>query len=305
MGLRTDVTAIKQAQETADKANQAKSEFLSSMSHELRTPLNAILGFAQLLQYNPKEPLTETQADSVGIILKGGEHLLKLIDEVLDLAKIEAGRTTLSIEDVSTAALFEEVRSLIEPMAEKAKVALEMIPPEPDVAIRADYTRTKQVLLNLLSNAVKYNFEGGRVMVRAVPSAGGVLRLGVADTGPGIPAEKQSELFQTFNRLGAEATEVEGTGIGLALSKKLVELMGGAIGFESELGVGSTFWVDMPLAEQPAIAAITALIEGTEMKKSGELPAVRGTILYVEDNPDNLMLMEAVFSEAEGVTLLS
>ena len=297
--------ALIEAREKATSADQAKSEFLSSMSHELRTPLNAILGFGQLLQYNPKEPLTETQANSVRYILKGGEHLLNLINEVLDLAKIEAGRATFSIENVSTKALFDEVRLLIEPIAEKAKVVLEMIPPEPDFAIRADYTRIKQALLNLLSNAVKYNFEGGRVAVRAVPSRSGVLRLSVADTGPGIPAEKLPGLFQPFNRLGVEATEIEGTGIGLALSKKLVETMGGAVGCESELGVGSTFWMDMPLAERPAVAAIKARLAGAEEKQRGGLPAIRGTILYVEDNPDNLKLMEIIFSRVEGVTLLS
>jgi PAS domain S-box-containing protein len=305
VGLRTDITAIKEAQESADKANQAKSEFLSSMSHELRTPLNAILGFGQLLQYNPKEPLTDAQANSVRIILKGGEHLLNLINEVLDLAKIEAGRTTLSIENVSIGTLFGEVRPLIEPMAEKAKIALEMILPERDVLIWADYTRTKQVLLNLLSNAVKYNFEGGRVTVRAVSSPGDKLRLSVADTGPGIPAEKQSELFQPFNRLGAETTEIEGTGIGLALSKKLVEMMGGAIGCESEIGVGSTFWVDLPLAGRPARTVREKEPVAVKKNMGGRLPAVTGTILYIEDNPDNLGLMEAIFSDVEGATLLS
>ena len=305
VGLRTDITAIKQAQEAAEKASQAKSEFLSGMSHELRTPLNAILGFAQILQRNPKEPLTNAQESCVGIILKGGEHLLQLINEILDLAKIEAGRATLAIESVSVTSLFDEARTLIGPLAAKANITLEMIPPSPDISIRVDHTRAKQVLLNLLSNAVKYNFEGGRVAVRAAPSSSGRLRLSVADTGPGIPVEKRAELFQPFSRLGAEATEIEGTGIGLVLSKKLVEIMGGAIGFESEAGVGSTFWVDLPLAGGAPAARARKNISIAPETKEDPPPAIRGTVLYIEDNPDNLKLVELVCAQVEGLTLLS
>ena len=294
---------LRESKLMADAANRAKSDFLSNMSHELRTPLNAILGFGQLLKYNPKEPLTERQAENVDIILKGGQHLLTLITEILDLAKIESGKATLSIENVSIGTLLGEVRSLVEPLASKSGIALDMTAPEPDVAIRADYTRAKQVLLNLASNAVKYNFEGGRVTVRAFMVPGGKLRLSVADTGPGIPRDKHAELFQPFSRLGAETTAIEGTGIGLALSKKLVEIMGGAIGFESEIGVGSTFWVEFPLARRPAVAAIKARFSGAEEKQGVEFPALRGTILYVEDNPDNLKFMEMICSYIEGVTL--
>jgi CheY-like chemotaxis protein len=177
-----------------------------------------------------------------------------------------------------------------------------MIPPEPDIAIRVDYTRAKQVLLNLASNAVKYNFEGGRVTVGAAAIPGGKLRLSVADTGPGIPKAKQPELFQPFNRLGAEATGIEGTGIGLALCKQLVEIMGGVIGFESEIRVGSTFWVDLPTAKRSdrgAGLSVAAYDLGEEIR------SLRGTVLCVEDNPDNLKLVELIFEQIKGISLLA
>jgi PAS domain S-box-containing protein len=295
---------LREAKEAADAANRAKSDFLSNMSHELRTPLNAILGFGQLLKYNPKEPLTETQTTNVDIILKGGQHLLTLITEILDLAKIEAGKVTLSIEDVSARALFDDVRTMIAPTAEKSKIALDIAAPEPDIRIRADHTRAKQVLLNLVSNAVKYNFEGGRVSVKIAVISGDRARIDVADTGPGIAPDKQLELFQPFNRLGAEATGIEGTGIGLALSKKLVEMMDGAIGFKSEIGVGSTFWIEWPLSagrDKPEPKGQSGSLPGS----GEEAPFPGGTILYVEDNPENLRLMELIFERIEGVTLLS
>ncbi len=310
LGVIQDITPRKMAEdgmriamEDADKANRAKSEFLSSMSHELRTPLNAILGFGQLLQYNPKEPLKETQQSCVVHILKGGEHLLALINEVLDLARIEAGRVDMSIEDIPLAALFEDVRALIEPLAAKARIALDMPAPTADMTARADYTRTKQALINLMSNAVKYNFEGGRITVRAEQGPHGLIRVSVADTGPGIPTGKQAELFKPFNRLGAEVTEIEGTGIGLALTKKLVEMMDGRIGFTSEIGVGSTFWFDLPAAGGKAPAAAPA---GTALAARAEtLPDVRGTLLYVEDNPANLKLMEMIVARIPNLTMLT
>jgi len=297
---------LREAREAADAANRAKSDFLSNMSHELRTPLNAILGFGQLLKYNPKEPLTEIQASNVDIILKAGQHLLDLITEILDLAKIEAGKIALSIEGVSIRALFDEVRTMIAPAAEKSRIALEIVPPEPDILIRADHTRAKQALLNLPSNAVKYNFEGGRVTVKATEVPGSRIRVSVADTGAGIPPDKQSELFQPFNRLGAEATGIEGTGIGLALTKKLVEMMDGAIGFESEIGVGSTFWVEWPLSagqDKPAQKSQWARFPGLQAETAIPFPA--GTILYVEDNPENLRLVELILKPINGVTLLT
>ena len=310
LGIIQDITPRKMAEdgmrtamEEADKANRAKSEFLSSMSHELRTPLNAILGFGQLLQYNPKEPLTEMQQSCVAHILMGGEHLLKLINEVLDLAKIESGRVPLSIEDVPLASLFKEVRPLIEPLAAKVNIALEMPVPAADMMVRADYTRTKQALINLMSNAIKYNFEGGRVVVRAERVPGGLIHINVTDTGAGIPADKQAELFKPFSRLGAEVTEIEGTGIGLALTKKLVEMMDGRVGVASEIGVGSTFWFELPAVGGKAVAAIPAgdIVAG----RAAALPDVRGTLLYVEDNPANLKLMEMIVARIPNLTMLS
>ena len=308
LGIIQDITPRKMAEEgmrtameDADKANRAKSEFLSSMSHELRTPLNAILGFGQLLQYNPKEPLSEMQQSCVVNILKGGEHLLKLINEVLDLAKIESGRVPMSIEDVSLASLFEEVRPLMEPLAAKAQIALEMAIPAADMMARADHTRTKQALINLMSNAVKYNFEGGRVAVSAEAAPAGRVRIAVTDTGAGISAEKQAELFKPFSRLGAEVTEIEGTGIGLALTKKLVEMMDGRVGVASEVGVGSTFWFELPAPGDRAMAAAGV----SPTARAAVMPDVRGTILYVEDNPANLKLLEMIVARIPNLTMLT
>ena len=238
---------LQEAKEQAEAASRAKSEFLSRMSHELRTPMNAILGFGQLLEYNPAEPLSEVQKRHVEYILSGGRHLLGLIDEILDLAKIESGRFELSMEDVSLCAVIDECLSLTRTSADEADVELvDRCARETAVCVRADYTRTKQVLLNLLSNAVKYNRRGGTVTLRDRLNGSGRLRVEVVDTGVGIPPEKRGELFLPFTRLSAEASGVEGTGIGLTITKQLVEQMGGRIGFESTAGAGSTFWFELP-----------------------------------------------------------
>ena len=296
---------LRKAKVLADTANRAKSDFLSNMSHELRTPLNAILGFAQLLQYNPKEPLTATQSGHIDIILRSGQHLLTLITEILDLARIEAGKITLTLDDVSIGALFGEVQTMLEPMAKKAKVKLNITAPEPDISVRGDLTRIKQVLLNLVSNAIKYNFEGGRVDVRAGMRPDRRFRVSVADTGAGISEAKQSEMFQPFNRLGAEATGIEGTGIGLALSKQLVEIMGGVLGYESKVGTGSTFWIELPLAADEGRSKRKADPGFSVHDLSPDILSLRGTVLYVEDNPDNFKLVELVFREITGISLLS
>ena len=239
--------ALRAAKEEAEAANRAKSEFLSRMSHELRTPMNAILGFGQLLEYNPAEPLSEVQKRHVEYILSGGRHLLGLIDEILDLAKIESGRFELSMEDVSLCAVIDECLSLTRPSADEVGVELvDRCARETAVCVRADYTRTKQVLLNLLSNAVKYNRRGGTVTLRNRLNGSRRLRVEVVDTGVGIPPEKRGELFLPFTRLSAEASGVEGTGIGLTITKQLVEQMGGRIGFESTVGAGSAFWFELP-----------------------------------------------------------
>jgi PAS domain S-box-containing protein len=304
VGIHVDVTSIREAMEVADKANLAKSEFLSSMSHELRTPLNAILGFAQMLEFNPKEPLSGVQKESVDHIMKGGQHLLELINDILDLAKIEAGKVELSLESISPSKVLEECLSLISAMA--AGRGIEISTPDAAVEVPmviADHTRFKQVMLNLMSNAVKYNQENGTVFIRFEEIAENMLRISVTDTGEGISEEKQAELFKPFSRLGAENTEIEGTGIGLVVCKELVGLMNGTVDLESEVGKGASFWIDLPLAGSGHIA----VEEQQSLTRQEESPAseVSGTLLYVEDNPDNLKLMELIVSRMEGLTMIS
>ena len=292
---------LQQAKSEADRANQAKSEFLSRMSHELRTPLNAILGFAQILDM---EVISPEQQEGVKHILTGGRHLLNLINEVLDIARIETGRLSFSPEPIQASEVLQETLDLIEPLATQRNIRLHLAE-IPDRHIRADHQRFKQVLLNLMSNAVKYNREGGRVTVtcaapEAVPAER--LRLVISDTGPGIPADKLGRLFTPFDRLDADETLVPGTGLGLALSKSLVEAMGGAIGVESVAGQGSTFWVEMPIAEAPV----------ERLKRTGNLglPAAPAsakakTVLYVEDNLSNLRLVEQILAHRPAIRLLS
>ncbi|MCW9032571.1 MAG: ATP-binding protein, partial [Rhodospirillales bacterium] len=292
---------LTQATNEAEKANLAKSEFLSRMSHELRTPMNSILGFGQLLEKNTREPLGETQQRFVHHILKAGDHLLELINEVLDLAKIEAGRMTISLEDVNSNALVAQSIEMVRPLADNLEIQLFHDATAdaglPDV--RADYTRLKQVLVNLMTNAIKYNNSGGKVMLDCISLKTDYLRFSVSDTGKGIPESGLTDIFRPFDRLDAENSGIEGTGIGLTITKKLVELMDGEIGVESVVGQGSTFWVDIPkaskiLENQPSAKAADndlVLVPGSEVTEGTR------TILYVEDNPDNLELMTQVLKE--------
>jgi signal transduction histidine kinase/CheY-like chemotaxis protein len=284
----------------AERANQEKNEFLSRMSHELRTPLNAILGFSQLLEMEGLEP---GQEECVQQILKGGRHLLDLINEVLDIARIESGRLTLSLEPILLTDTLWEALELIQPLAAEQGIELKAEDSWPsDRYVEADRQRLKQVLLNLLSNAVKYNRQGGSVTVRCteVPQDG--LRVEVTDDGPGIPPEMMGRLFVPFERLGAEATGVEGTGLGLTLSKRLMEAMGGTLEVESAPGRGSTFFIQLRLAEAPRASEKEAEVAErltTETAKGAHTP------LYVEDNTANLKLIEGAVTFRGDLTLLS
>jgi PAS domain S-box-containing protein len=242
---------LERARLAADKANQAKSDFLSNMSHELRTPLHAILGFTQLLESGPPPP-TLNQEQSIDQILKAGWHLLDLIEEILDLAVIEAGKIILTMEAVSLPELIQECETMVLPMAQRYDIGLVFPAAQVTLAVLADRMRIKQVLINLLSNAIKYNRAGGTVTVSSGKVSATRIRIRVQDNGAGLAPEKLGQLFQPFNRLGQEAGSTSGTGIGLVVCKRLIELMGGTIGVESEVGRGSIFWVELDLGAPQA-----------------------------------------------------
>ena len=302
-----DVTAAKRAadalnlaKQEAEDANHAKSEFLSRMSHELRTPLNSILGFAQLLELGD---LTEQQLDNVRQVLKGGYHLLDLINEILDLARIEAGRLSLSAEPVQVSELLHDTLDLVRPLAGQQSVTIHNNESGCERYIMADRQRLKQVLLNLLSNAIKFNRAKGSVIVGCGEAVSGKLRIEITDTGAGISPAGLKKLFKPFERLDADTTEIGGTGLGLALSKRLIEAMGGTIGVESAVGIGSRFFVELSLVTDPARVLETPGVAGALVEpKQG---AHRGTILYIEDNTSNLRLIEQILSHRPGVRLLS
>jgi PAS domain S-box-containing protein len=292
---------LRRTKEESDRANAAKSEFLSRMTHELRTPLTAILGFSQLLEMGTLAEEAKTVA--VRQIHKAGQHLLALINEVLDIARVESGRIPLSIEPVPATQVIDDVEDLIRPLAEQRRITLLRKETDPATHVLADRQRLKQVLLNLLSNAVKYSAEEGTVTVRCEDAGEGFVRFSVTDAGPGIPADKFDRLFQPFERLGAEAGDVEGTGIGLALSKRLVELMDGGIGVQSDDGSGSTFWVDLPITEAPLERHIR-MDEGA-LPTAGRAAGTRvSTVLLIEDNVANVRLVEYVLAQRPGATLI-
>lgn len=295
------------AKETAESANRAKSDFLSSMSHELRTPLNAILGFAQILDSAFSTPLDDKQRFRVHQIMKGGNHLLSLINEVLDLARIESGVLTLSVEPIETKALMAEVLELTRAFPTRRNTAVQdwKVADNLPERVRADYMRLKQVLLNLTSNALKYNRDGGTVYLAAEAGSGGSVRFVVSDDGLGIAPEKHSQLFQPFNRLGAETTEIEGTGVGLTITKRMVEAMDGRIGFETEVGRGTTFWVEVPASQDPLAAPPDAVEDNTRDVLRVVADGVPRRLLYVEDNPANLQLMRELMAELPNFTLAS
>lgn len=309
VALITDVTEdreheqeLLEARSFAEAASAAKSEFLSSMSHELRTPLNAVLGFAQLLQRDKKEPLSARQQERLGHVLRGGEHLLRLIDDVLDLARIEARRLSLSVEAVNVPRVLSDLEATITPMAERHGITLEVSPLDTDLPdVMADRVRLTQILTNFTSNAIKYGRAGGNVTI-TTQTAEGRVRVTVIDDGVGIPEAHQARVFEPFHRAGQETGAIEGTGIGLTISKRLAELMGANIGFSSVEGQGSQFWVELRTHVEKPSEAVKRIgsAERSSLSRSGQ----RRCIVYVEDNPSNVAFMEDLMSDVDDVDLL-
>jgi PAS domain S-box-containing protein len=295
---------LNHAKELAERHNQAKSEFLSRMSHELRTPMNAILGFAQIMNESRKDPLSDSHKSRLSQILKAGNHLLELINEILDLARVEAGKITVSLEPVNIAELTADVLNVVQPMAEKFNIRLiDEITAQNSVHIFADRTRLKQVLLNLLTNGIKYNRKEGSVTLSLKKQKDGTMNILVTDTGMGIPAKKLEKIFVPFDRLDAEGSDVEGTGIGMTISKKLIELMNGKINVHSTMGKGSQFSVSLPSCDPKKIDKKYKFLPFES--SPSETSEQKLTVLYIEDNETNVLLVQDVLSSFPEVNILT
>jgi PAS domain S-box-containing protein len=275
--VETRTCDLEAARTAADRANRAKTEFISTMSHELRSPLNAILGFAQLLEFEAPPP-TPTQQDSITQIVQAGWHLLTLINDILDLGKVESGRTPLTLTAVPLTEIAGECCDMIEPQAQQQGIRVTRQRISTPQWVRADRTRVKQVLINLLSHAVKYNSQPGTIEVDCAASTAGRIRVSVTDSGAGLSPEQLTQIFQPFNRLGQEKSGKEGTGIGLVLAKRLVELMGGVVGVDSTVGVGSVFWFELVATDEP----LTLPQPATEDSKEGDDVPIEGIAGYYD-----------------------
>jgi PAS domain S-box-containing protein len=307
--LQKNNIELKEARAVAEKANLAKSEFLSSMSHELRTPLNAVLGFAQLMASDTPPP-SPVQKLSIDQILQAGWYLLRLINEILDLAMIESGKVSMSHEPMSLTEVLQDCEAMIRPQADQRQVQLHFSHADAPIYVHADRVRVKQVMTNLLSNAIKYNVEGGAVHVTCQAVSEEKIRISVSDTGHGLSAQQLTQMFQPFNRLGQENGAEEGTGIGLVVTKQLVELMGGQIGVESQVGVGSVFWIELLASSLPEFKSVVMGNDGSATASDGvdALNAHQGrprTLLYVEDNPANLILVEQLIARRDDISLIA
>jgi len=307
LSTTVDVSELRQVQDMAIKANQAKSQFLSSMSHELRTPLNAILGFTQILQMADNLDLTDKQLRAFETIRKSGEHLLQLINRILELSRIEAGDLELELCSTELPPLIEECIEMMAGAAQMKSISITNESVGVDLPlVHTDASRTRQILLNLLSNAIKYNHDGGSVIVRAKPRDGVGLRINIIDSGYGFSDHEHARVFEPFDRLDKADSETPGAGIGLAISKQLIEAIGGAIGFSSKPGAGSDFWVDLPLYDgsEPPVTTAQESIEISADQHKSKIISRRRRVLYIEDNMTNFELMENIFEDVENAELL-